>query len=707
VVVSDKPADGGAASSADNSAVGSLRSDFSHPARTWRVWSMGFGDQSSLKDTTSAGLDFSQQTYGGTLGADYQVNPNLLTGFAVGGSSSTFSLPDSSTSGQLEAADVGAYADAQFGSLYLLSGLSFSHFNNFTTRTVTNVGPTETDAGRFASEQVGGQIELGWRQAFGDFSITPFGSLGFFDTFQNQYSESADGGSGLYALTFTAHDAVSAPVSLGAQFDIQKSFEGGWTWSLFGRGAWEHETQPIRQINAYLDVLPSAQFTVDGITAAANVADVKLGSQLKYGSVLSLFATAEGKLSRDEREYTIMAGLSFVPDGAKGTEANTAPVGNSAPAWVVAATSQLHYDSWSSTRGFPSSSTSSPGSGMQAYWQNILQAAGTPIQDLKVDLAASAGAIYSRQSTPGLDGSVGTPTDTVASGTFTYTGIPGMQPFFSLNVNVPTGRSALLGSAANSRMDPDFVDVGTFGEGLNVGPSLGVLFPFDSQWTASVSGGYTHHGPYEREGLVDPTTFSQGLANFAPGQDFTATASASYLAAPFSTQVSASFMRETATFYNGAPSYQLGDRYLLTGSETYAWSDTTKTSLTGTVTYNTRNNILNPNIPAFLAESFDSNSFVARLRLDHSFVIDKLTFDPFGTLLDRNRNSYDPSAQQFVPAKILYSGGASIKYAVTDKVGLTASVEHFWSTEQAEPAYDVPVNHSQGWKTILAGSALF
>ncbi len=46
-------------------------------------------------------------------------------------------------------------------------------------------------------------------------------------------------------------------------------------------------------------------------------------------------------------------------------------------------------------------------------------------------------------------------TDTVASGTLTYLGWQGVQPFASLNANLPTGRATLFGPAANARMDPD------------------------------------------------------------------------------------------------------------------------------------------------------------------------------------------------------------------------------------------------------------
>jgi hypothetical protein len=71
-------------------------------------------------------------------------------------------------------------------------------------------------------------------------------------------------------------------------------------------------------------------------------------------------------------------------------------------------------------------------------------------------------------------------------------------------VNVPTGQSALLGASAFARLDPDLVDLATYGEGLNVGPTGGVNIPLTDDLLVSAGGGYTYRGPYNREGAIDP-----------------------------------------------------------------------------------------------------------------------------------------------------------------------------------------------------------
>src|SRR5258707_1338742 len=142
-------------------------------------------------------------------------------------------------------------------------------------------------------------------------------------------------------------------------------------------------------------------------------------------------------------------------------------------AWSITAASEARYFSWHSNRGFPVGVATGGGSGSELYIPYALQLVGRPHDDFKIEILGRAGWVQARQDTAGLSGQVATPTDTVISSTVTYYGLNGIQPFFSLNFNLPTGQSALFGTAANARMDPDLVDIAGFGEGLNVGPTVG------------------------------------------------------------------------------------------------------------------------------------------------------------------------------------------------------------------------------------------
>ncbi len=674
--------------------------------RTWRAWGTGFTSGQTLKDLDGGTLDLSHRTSGGGFGADYQVNPSLLVGFGLGGSTSSFDVAQSFTSGRLDGAHAGVYAAGKFSDFYTTAALTYAHFENTTNRLVTDVGPIASEQGRFGSDQAGGSFEAGYRKDMGQYAITPFASIAYFDTFQNGYSETG-ANADLYGLTFAAHNASSVPITIGAQIDGRFDIGNGWLLEPFLRAAYDHQTIRRRQIDAFFTNIPLSFFTANGIVADEDVADLKLGARLIVSPRTSLYANLEGVASARTRGYAAMFGISMLNDDIKSATVNP-DINSVAPTpWTSSVTPDIRVDSFRGSRGFPTSSSLAGGSGSQVYASTVIQASGTILPDTRLDLLAKPGFVSSRQSTIGLSGSVATPADTTASATFTYLAINGVQPFFSLNFNLPSGRTVLLGTAANARLDPDFVSVGTFGQGLNIGPTIGVNLPFNEQLTGSLSAGYTHQGSYNKEAAIDPTTFSQGTQVFQPGSDITFSANIGYVAAPFNTQASLSYAKESITFTDGSPTFQAGDRFIGSLTEAYSWSPTSITSFTGTLSYAERNNTLNTSLPAFLAEAFNSNTFVTRLRLDHTFAMDKWTYGPLLGFVYRNRNGYDETTAQFVPGKTIISGGASAGYAFSEKVSAKASLEYFQATEADNPASSVGTVHTNGFRAGLTGTFAF
>src|SRR5207253_2044040 len=102
--------------------------------------------------------------YGGLLGFDYQLTPDLLVGAAAGGSESNFSVSTLATTGRLTGGHVGLYGLKTWGAYYAAAAVSYARFDNSTSRTIVGIGPTETATGSFAADQLGGRLELGWKQ---------------------------------------------------------------------------------------------------------------------------------------------------------------------------------------------------------------------------------------------------------------------------------------------------------------------------------------------------------------------------------------------------------------------------------------------------------------------------------------------------------------------------------------------------------------
>ncbi len=282
----------------------------------WRTWAAGFDGSWKLAGEAGIGsADLSHRTAGGAGGFDYTVNPDLLVGFAAGGSTSTFSVPTLATSGSVDGAHLGAYGVARWGAWYGTGALTAAAFDNRTSRTIVGVGPTEVANASFKSNLFGGRFELGHKQAFEGFAITPFAAVQFAKLWQQGYTENsvtASGTPGVLGLTFQSHQVSSLPTFLGAQFDTRVVLPSGMLWTPYARVSWVHEFDPTRHITASFLTLANSTFTVDGPRAARDAARIDVGSKLAITRTVSLFGTFDGEFSDRSQLYSGNGGLRVV-----------------------------------------------------------------------------------------------------------------------------------------------------------------------------------------------------------------------------------------------------------------------------------------------------------------------------------------------------------------------------------------------------------
>jgi hypothetical protein len=344
-----------------------------------------------------------------------------------------------------------------------------------------------------------------------------------------------------------------------------------------------------------------------------------------------------------------------------------------------------------------------PGRGTQIYTPSSISLTGAQADLWKLEFVGRGGYVTSEQSTPGASGSVSTLTDTVVSATWTYLAIGGVQPFVSLNTNIPTGKSVLLGNATFARMDPDLVDIATFGEGWNYGATVGANFPVTDTIIFSAGVGHTVRGRYDRDtvaGLPNTSTIA-----VEPGDTTTVNAGLGIGGGPLSGRVSASYSHEGATSFKGIKSFQLGDRYFVSGSGAYAWSASSVSSLVASWSYAQKNKGI---IPPFGNEAMNSNSNVYRVRLGHLFVVGNWAAGPIASWLLRDNNAYEPPAFQFVPAKTRWTAGGSLRAKANNNVLLYVNGEHLWIDEDQRfhpgvNALPTPALRYTGW--MIAGGA--
>src|SRR5262249_5846877 len=210
----------------------------------WRAWLTGFDGTAKLDGEAGIGSASLSHNAGGLAGGlDYQFAPDLLAGFAIGGSSSNFSVRDRITIGRLGGAHFGGYGVKTWGSAYAAGTLSFSTFRNSETRSVVGIGPTETGAGPLGSKTFDRPFEGRAKQAFNWFAVTPFAAVQFAELWQNGFTETNPvpaGAAGPLGLSFGSISVSSLPTFLGAQFDTRFAFSNGMALSPYARVSWVH-----------------------------------------------------------------------------------------------------------------------------------------------------------------------------------------------------------------------------------------------------------------------------------------------------------------------------------------------------------------------------------------------------------------------------------------------------------------------------------
>jgi outer membrane autotransporter protein len=278
----------------------------------WHSWLTGFGTSWKLDGEAGIGsASLSHKTGGLAGGLDYQFAPEISAGFAVGGSSSTFSVPGRITSGDLDGAHVGGYGVKTWGSFYAAGAVSFSSFSNSTNRIIAGVGPTEVATGSFDSNLLSGRLEVGSKQALGSLAVTPFVAAQVSKLWQNGFSETniPPAGAGVLGLTENSRAVSSLPTFVGAQLEGRFYFPGGMMVSPYARLSWVHEFKTTRNVTGSFIALPETLFTVDGPHAARNSGKAEAGFKFAVTQNVKAFASFDGEFSSRAPVYAGRGGV--------------------------------------------------------------------------------------------------------------------------------------------------------------------------------------------------------------------------------------------------------------------------------------------------------------------------------------------------------------------------------------------------------------
>ena len=251
-------------------------------------------------------------------------------------------------------------------------------------------------------------------------------------------------------------------------------------------------------------------------------------------------------------------------------------------------------------------------------------------------------------------------------------------------------------------MDPDLVDIGSYGAGWNFNPTAGVIFAVDQNTAVSLSAGYAWQGPFNREGPSISTVTTcitlslcieqNGLTFGAtqgidPGDVFTANANTSSIWGKLAVKTSFAFMSEGDVKLNGAPVGRTGAKFVTNAEAIYQFDARLGFSVNGSYTYTQRNKIVGPQ--GEVIEPKDSNGDVAIGSVGPTLALsDRWNVGLNYSVLWRRHNYYDFIENQFIPAKFKQSVGGILSYATspTSSIGIRSS--YFWVNEYTGPSLE-------------------
>ncbi len=408
--------------------------------------------------------------------------------------------------------------------------------------------------------------------------------------------------------------------------------------------------------------------------------------------------------------------LFAIPAQGQGIPKGSTVVESTDRAWLLSFDSELRFVSWSGNIGFPNSAPAAGAgaSGSQVYAPVAFALQWVPDEQWKHEVTLRGGYASSSQDAPtalapSQIGSFGSVLDTTVGWRVTYTGIDGFVPFWALNMNLPTGRSVLIGPARFARLDPDIVDMPTYGQGFNVGQVFGANIPISANQLLTVSIGHTLNGSYLRDNY-DFATLTDIVETFKPSDSYSANLDYAFQIDKVALTLGALAIFNGPSSVNNALFFQAGTTLGLTASAVIPWNDWSKLALNASVTSSERNWVQN-GLGGLAAEAFNSNSTSLSLAGVQSFTADRWTFGFGANVLWRDRNSYDPVDVSYVSAKTKFGVEGSAGYKVGKKGRLTAKVEKFWVNQDATPARitpfaaaATPVYVTEGWKMSLGGT---
>jgi hypothetical protein len=256
--------------------------------------------------------------------------------------------------------------------------------------------------------------------------------------------------------------------------------------------------------------------------------------------------------------------------------------------------------------------------------------------------------------------------DTVLGGTLTYLGMSGLEPFLTIDLNLPTGQETLFGSEKNAIMDPDLVDQIRFGEGFNANFSAGAAIALSNRWVMTAAVGYNTRGDYVPDGDFP--------LEYDPADQLTAYLRAQYLDQVSMFAVSVKYFDEDMATLGGLDYFNSGDRINVSAEGTYQLSE--KYVLTGYAMFEKsgKNQYLNFFTGTTVDEEANGNGNVYHTQLSVIHLMGEVDVSLKATATMRDENDYDPVNDLFIPRRTTWDVGPGVDWHISERATLSGGI---------------------------------
>jgi outer membrane immunogenic protein len=327
--------------------------------------------------------------------------------------------------------------------------------------------------------------------------------------------------------------------------------------------------------------------------------------------------------------HTFMAKFNFY-NSIMGGSAAQVERDRSGGQWASFVNTETKYYSWLGDRG---SNVFAPlgGKGRLVYSPTNIGIDYVQPNAFKIETRVKGGYVYANQSTQGQNATYEGPVDTQASINATFLNFDSVRPQLGVAVNLPTGTSYLPNHQRFARMDPDLVDIQSYGAGYNINPTAGFVIGLNKDTAMSFSAGYAWQGAFIREAVDLSAGLTAGGGGFGagafdlkrkidPGDVFTGNAN-------YTTQIGKlvllgtfAYMSEGRVKVDGIESGRQGARYVSNLTATYPIDDRWALALNGSWSFQEKNEIQAPG-GGLVTEPKNSNSNVLIGSIEPSYLM--------------------------------------------------------------------------------------